>query len=248
MAREIYNGKYPTIYVLEEHGEKYMLGSDVGVFMNYYKGALYKKYPSLHRRILTSDERSILSGLSMRKHRSLTNMGTMVVRASEAMKIMTGQGEQYRNKYTKAAAENNEAKEAINVAFCRARAQSKDLPNLRQNLDFLPGAKERNLEAMARRRAKQETCYEFCPKLLSFASRQVEYAADLCPDSTVMNNVSLISKPSTSKSFDDKRKSKRTKKASENTGGEKSLVDESIDSGDDILPRKPLKKCPSHLW
>lgn len=248
MAREIYNGKYPTIYLLEEHGEKFMLGSDVGVFMNYYKGALYKKYPSMHRRILTSDERSILSGLSMRKHRSLTNMGTMVVRASEAMKIMTGQGEHFRNKYTKAAAENNEAKEAINVAFCRARAQSKDLPNLRENLDFLPGAKERNLEAIARRRAKQETCYEFCPKLLNFATRQVEYAADLCPESTVMNSVSLINKPSSSKFSEDKRKSKRTnKKAIENTGDKTSIDDNVENIEDDNVPQKPLKKCPSHL-
>ena len=66
-------------------------------------------------------------------------MGTMVVRASEAMKIMQGFGDEFRSKHTKAAAENNEAKEAINVAFCRARARTKDLPNLRENLSFLPG-------------------------------------------------------------------------------------------------------------
>ena len=77
----------------------------------------------------------------MQNHRALTNMGTMVVRASEAMKIMQGFGDEFRSKNTKAAAENNEAKEAINVAFCRARARTKDLPNLRENLSFLPGIK-----------------------------------------------------------------------------------------------------------
>ena len=40
MAREISNGKYPTSYILEEFGEQYMLGSDVGTFMGYYKGTL----------------------------------------------------------------------------------------------------------------------------------------------------------------------------------------------------------------
>jgi len=165
MAREIPNGKFPRIYQLEEFGERYMLGSDVGTFMGYYKGALYKRYPSLHRRILTSDERAAMMDLNLRKSRSLTNMGTMVVRASEAMEILTGQGDVYRNKYTDTADENARAKEAINVAFCRAArtGRTKHLPDLRENLSFLPKAKERASAAADRRRAKQEACYATCP-------------------------------------------------------------------------------------
>ena len=41
MARELSNGKYPTSYILEEFGDQYMLGSDVGNFMGYYKGTLF---------------------------------------------------------------------------------------------------------------------------------------------------------------------------------------------------------------
>ena len=165
MAREIPNGKFPRIYQLEEFGERYMLGSDVGTFMGYYKGALYKRYPSLHRRILTSDERALMMDLNLRKSRSLTNMGTMVVRASEAMEILTGNGECYRSKHTETAAENAKSKEALNVAFCRAArtGRTKNLPDLRENLSFLPKAKERADAAAERRRTKQESCYATCP-------------------------------------------------------------------------------------
>jgi len=274
MARELSNGKYPTSYILEEFGDQYMLGSDVGTFMGYYKGALYKRYPSLHRRILTSDERHNLSQLGIQNHRALTNMGTMVVRASEAMKIMQGFGDEFRSKHTKAAAENNEAKEAINVAFCRARARTKDLPNLRENLSFLPGAKDRAKEAALRRRERQELCYETCPKVLSYSSRDVFSDLSSCPDSYVMNSVTFQQpRASTSRNSASittirtareeraeikTRKSKRgvggdgAKKGADKTapgldteGGEGNTEGVVVDDGND--DEKAVTRCPNHL-
>ena len=257
MARELSNGKFPISYILEEHGEEYMLGSDVGTFLGYYKGALYKRYPSLHRRILTSDERHNLCQLGIRNQRALTNMGTMVVRASEAMKIMQGYGDEFRLKHTKAAAENNEAKEAINVAFCRARAKTKDLPNLRENLSFLPGAKDRAKAAALRRSEKQELCYESCPKILSYGSRDVFSDFSSCPDSYVMNSVTLIQQPkstsisSSTRKIDREEKEKRKSKrgAGEKENGQKTRAGENAGGkqnkeNDESVP----SPCPNHLW
>lgn len=138
MAKIISHGnkKYPTVYQFEENGEQYMLGSEVGSYLGYYKGRLYKKFPSLWRKILDYNERRTLSNLNV-KNRILSNMGTMVVRASEALKILNGCGDLYREKNTEVAEQNNKNKAAINAAFCRAAPSSLG-EKLRQNLTQLP--------------------------------------------------------------------------------------------------------------
>lgn len=209
MACVIPNGKYPTIYVLEERGERFMLGSEVGAFLGFFKGALYKRFPSLYRRILTSDERKVLSEFSVHR-RSLTNMGTMVVKADEAMEIMTGKSDRFRRKDTMQAIENDKSKEAINVAFCRATS-SKKLPDLRQNLTFLPGAKERAAASAERRMKKQEQLSED-ERCSSLSLGKDDYP---CLASTVINTSALMSSPykgGYSKYFDGSpcRKKKKT--------------------------------------
>ena len=176
-------GKYPTVYQLEENGERYMLGSDVGAYLGFYKGALYKRFPSLERRILNAKEREALSELSI-DNRTLCNMGTMVVKASEAMDILKGDDEYYRRKNTTTATQNNEAKEAINVAFCRKRSSRTDLVDLRENLTFVPTA--------AKLGKKQSTVRRIIPKKQTVIEKPSEMALDY-PNlaCTVMNNVTL---------------------------------------------------------
>ena len=176
-------GKYPTVYQFEENGERYMLGSDVGAYLGFYKGALYKRFPSLERRILNAKEREALSELSI-DNRTLCNMGTMVVKASEAMDILKGDDEYYRRKNTTTATQNNKAKEAINVAFCRKRSSRTDLVDLRENLTFVPTA--------AKLGKKQSTVRRIIPKKQTVIEKPSEMALDY-PNlaCTVMNNVTL---------------------------------------------------------
>ena len=117
------SGKTPAVYQLEEHGEHYMLGSEVGYALQFYKGALYKRFPSLYRRVLTLEERQILCNLNV-GIRTLANLGTMVVKASEAKEILNGKGETYKQKNTLVAKQNNKNKIAINIAFCRKSSEN----------------------------------------------------------------------------------------------------------------------------
>lgn len=176
-------GKYPTVYQFEENDERYMLGSDVGAYLGFYKGALYKRFPSLERRILNAKEREALSELNI-DNRTLCNMGTMVVKASEAMDILKGDDEYYRRKNTTTATQNNEAKEAINVAFCRKRSSRTDLADLRENLTFVPTATKLG--------KKQSTVRRIIPKKQTVIEKPSEIALDY-PNlaCTVMNNVTL---------------------------------------------------------
>ena len=53
-------GEKPIIFSFEEGGEEYMIGSEVGNYLRLFRGALYKKYPGLTRRNLTTAERAKL--------------------------------------------------------------------------------------------------------------------------------------------------------------------------------------------
>jgi len=136
--------RHPTIYQLYENGEHLMLGCDVGYCMGYYRGNLYKRYPSLWRKVLSSEEREIMGTLCV-GNRTLSNMGTMVVRASEAMEVLSGNGDYYRKKDTDVANTNNQNKEAINVAFRRRHSSNVD-KSIIKNMTYEPAARLRNDE------------------------------------------------------------------------------------------------------
>ena len=72
-----------------------MLGCEVGRYLDLYKGALYKKYPSLWKKVLSPEERDALAKEGVR-YRTLCNIGTMIVRASEAEQILKGEGSQFK--------------------------------------------------------------------------------------------------------------------------------------------------------
>ena len=46
MAKVI-RSEVPVVFQLQEDGDHFMIGSQVGNSMNLVKGALYKRYPSL---------------------------------------------------------------------------------------------------------------------------------------------------------------------------------------------------------
>ncbi|XP_032238511.2 SWI/SNF-related matrix-associated actin-dependent regulator of chromatin subfamily B member 1-A isoform X1 [Nematostella vectensis] len=93
----IFNGKKPEIFQLEPTGEFYMIGSEVGHYLGLMKGALYKRFPSLWRRIPTLEERKIILSLDI-GYTSLSNSNIMLVKASEVDEIIKGAGTKYRDR------------------------------------------------------------------------------------------------------------------------------------------------------
>lgn len=93
----ICKSKKPETFQLEKGGDSYMIGSDVGHYLNLMKGALYKKFPSLWRRYPTIDERKKLLRLNI-GYNSLSNSNIMLVKAAEVDEILKGIGERYKDK------------------------------------------------------------------------------------------------------------------------------------------------------
>ncbi|UYV82732.1 SMARCB1 [Cordylochernes scorpioides] len=56
-------GEKPTAFQLEEGGEYYYIGSEVGNYLRMFRGSLYKRYPSFWRRMVTIDERKKIASL-----------------------------------------------------------------------------------------------------------------------------------------------------------------------------------------
>jgi len=178
--------RHPTIYQLYDNGEHLMLGSDVGLCMGYYKGNLYKRYPSLWRKVLSSEERERMGELNL-DNRCLSNMGTMFVRASEAMEVLDGNGDAYRKKNTVVADQNNQNKEAINAAFRRRHSRNVDRTTI-ENMTYSPSARlkndERNKDNWQKLRSRVHTiATKPCPIAVSIV--------DESPAVAVMNSVTM---------------------------------------------------------
>ncbi|XP_015910224.1 SWI/SNF-related matrix-associated actin-dependent regulator of chromatin subfamily B member 1-A isoform X1 [Parasteatoda tepidariorum] len=77
-------GEKPIAFQLEENGEYYYIGSEVGNYLRMFRGSLYKRYPSLWRRLVTVDERRKIASLGLQartmgidaKNRLLKKAGT----------------------------------------------------------------------------------------------------------------------------------------------------------------------------
>ena len=85
----------PTVYRFPGDSETYMIGSEVGNQLGLYKGALYKKFPKLWRRIVTKDEKKILAELGV-SNRVLANWELMCIKASDGEAILRGEGLKFK--------------------------------------------------------------------------------------------------------------------------------------------------------
>ncbi|MPC55867.1 SWI/SNF-related matrix-associated actin-dependent regulator of chromatin subfamily B member 1 [Portunus trituberculatus] len=56
-------GDKPVSFQLEENGEYWCIGSEVGNYLRLFRGSLYKKFPGMYRRSITNDERKKLMEL-----------------------------------------------------------------------------------------------------------------------------------------------------------------------------------------
>lgn len=87
-------GEKPKLFQLEKDGEQYYIGSEVGNYLRMFRGSLYKKYPSLWRRMVSLEERKRISALDVIPHTVATNV--TLLKASEVSDILAGRDEKYR--------------------------------------------------------------------------------------------------------------------------------------------------------
>ncbi len=87
-------GQKPQSFPLDESGEQYMIGSEVGNYVRMFRGSLYKKYPSLWRRMASLEERKKIVSLGIGHTTLATNV--TLVRASEVDDILEGNDEKYK--------------------------------------------------------------------------------------------------------------------------------------------------------
>jgi SWI/SNF-related matrix-associated actin-dependent regulator of chromatin subfamily B protein 1 len=82
---------------MEEGGEFYYIGSEVGNYLRFFRGSLYKRYPGLTRRNLNVEERKKLSDIGkfrLSQHSLASNIS--LVKASEVDEIIKGKDDAYK--------------------------------------------------------------------------------------------------------------------------------------------------------
>lgn len=94
---ETYGEKPATLsFTFEDIGvaERYFLGSEIGAYLRSFRGTLYKKYPSLWKRNLTSSERAKLIQMGCSEQNLPSNI--ILVRSSEIEEILAGNEDKFK--------------------------------------------------------------------------------------------------------------------------------------------------------
>ncbi|XP_017490818.1 PREDICTED: SWI/SNF-related matrix-associated actin-dependent regulator of chromatin subfamily B member 1-A-like [Rhagoletis zephyria] len=87
-------GEKPTAFQLEPNGDHYYIGSEVGNYLRMFRGSLYKKFPSLWRRLVTVEERKKINQLGLGTHSLATNI--TLLKASEVDEIFQGNDDKFK--------------------------------------------------------------------------------------------------------------------------------------------------------
>ncbi|KAL9873408.1 SWI/SNF-related matrix-associated actin-dependent regulator of chromatin subfamily B member 1 [Glossina fuscipes] len=93
MSIQTYGDK-PVAFQLEEGGEYYYVGSEVGNYLRLFRGILYKKYPGMTRIVLSNEERKRLADSGLSPH--ILASSVSLLRACEVDDIIAGNDEKYR--------------------------------------------------------------------------------------------------------------------------------------------------------
>jgi len=126
-------GEKPVPFQLDENGEYFYIGSEVGNYMRMFRGSLYKKYPSLWRRMVSSEERKKIMSLS--RDLGPHSMGTNItlLKASEVDDIFAGNDDGF--KAISVSAEPSLPREPKSK---RSNLPHQNLPNGSHHLDAVP--------------------------------------------------------------------------------------------------------------
>ncbi|XP_046555031.1 SWI/SNF-related matrix-associated actin-dependent regulator of chromatin subfamily B member 1-like isoform X2 [Haliotis rubra] len=87
-------GDKPKCFAIEEGGEAYYIGSEVGNFLRMFRGSLYKRYPSMWRRLVTVEERKKIATMGFGQHSLATNI--TLLKAAEVDEIFEGNDDKYK--------------------------------------------------------------------------------------------------------------------------------------------------------
>ncbi|XP_032899296.1 SWI/SNF-related matrix-associated actin-dependent regulator of chromatin subfamily B member 1 isoform X1 [Amblyraja radiata] len=139
-------GQKPVKFQLEEAGEWYMIGSEVGNYLRMFRGSLYKRYPSLCRRLATVEERKKIVASS--HDHGYTTLATSVtlLKAVEVEEILEGNDEKY-----KAISISTEPPSYLREQKAKRNNQwVPTLPNSSHHLDAVPCSTTINRNRMSR--------------------------------------------------------------------------------------------------
>jgi len=95
-------GPKPESFLLD--GERYYIGADVGQYLKFHRGTLYKRYPQLWKRMATQEEKKKIQEIGCAT--SCINSNIMLVKANEVDEIFEGQEEKYRATGSSSASSN----------------------------------------------------------------------------------------------------------------------------------------------
>lgn len=91
-------GPRPKSFTLVEDGEEYMLGSEVGNYLRLFRGDLYKRYPGLWKRKMTSDERRHVSEQIGYGYNNVST-NVQIVKVTEVEDVLSMNDEKYRSAF-----------------------------------------------------------------------------------------------------------------------------------------------------
>nr|XP_023696470.1 SWI/SNF-related matrix-associated actin-dependent regulator of chromatin subfamily B member 1 isoform X3 [Paramormyrops kingsleyae] len=132
-------GQKPVKFQLEDDGDFYMIGSEVGNYLRMFRGSLYKRYPSLWRRLASVEERKKIVASS---HATSVTL----LKASEVEEILEGNDEKY-----KAVSISTEPPAYLREQKAKRNSQwVPTLPNSSHHLDAVPCSTTINRNRMGR--------------------------------------------------------------------------------------------------
>ncbi|CAK8676944.1 SWI/SNF-related matrix-associated actin-dependent regulator of chromatin subfamily B member 1-A-like isoform X2 [Clavelina lepadiformis] len=131
-------GQKPSKFQLEEGGEYYMIGSEVGNYLRLFRGSLYKRYPSLWRRMATAEERKIIASRSPDIGHSSLATNVSLLKASEVEDVYEGNDSQYKASSISNAADISISRDASKQK--RSNQWVPTLPSSSYHLDAVPCA------------------------------------------------------------------------------------------------------------
>lgn len=144
-------GNKPKRVQLEEEGEEYYIGSEVGNYLRMFRGSLYKRYPSLWRRMLTLDERKKIADIPGVGPQSLATNITLL-RAREVDEIFEGRDDKFKASTT--VTEMTVRSEAPKTNKRGAATWQQPVPSNSQHLDAVPCATSINRNRLGKTKTR----------------------------------------------------------------------------------------------
>ncbi|CAJ0914203.1 unnamed protein product, partial [Mesorhabditis belari] len=87
-------GPRPQSFDLEDGGERYYIGFEIGHYLKLARGTFYKKYPLLWKRVATMEEKGRIKSINASPAFLAANI--MLVRQTEIDEVLAGKDEKYK--------------------------------------------------------------------------------------------------------------------------------------------------------